>query len=255
MNGRMVRKITITALAAVIFVSAPAPARTLSLEPLTHVFTTTAAGRIHTYRVTNTQEREIAVQLRVTTRDHDAQGREFREDASNQWLVFPARMVLAPGQTQAVRVQFNGSGGVDRERAFRIIAEQLPVDISGGERQSGINVLFRYEGSAYVRQGRFAPDIILVDADRHYQDGSFQGILVRFENRGTTHGILSDMSIRLRLTTADGSVLEEIFQGDDLPILAGRNLLAGRILEQVLPLPEEWAQGTFDVQYDVRPID
>ncbi|TVR73809.1 MAG: molecular chaperone [Spirochaetaceae bacterium] len=249
------RMAPITALLAVILFFPAIPAQALSLEPLTHVFGTSAAGRIHTYRVINTQDREIAVRIRVTTRDHDAQGREFREDASDQWLLFPARMVLAPGQSQSVRVQFNGPGGTERERAFRIIAEQLPVDISGGDQRSGINVLFRYEGSAYVRQGRFAPDIDLVAAERHHEGGIFRGILVRFENRGTTHGILNDLSIRLRLTGEDGTVLEEIFRENDLEILGGRNLLAGRVLEEVLPLPDAWSRGTFDVQYDVQILD
>ncbi|POR04326.1 hypothetical protein AU468_03220 [Alkalispirochaeta sphaeroplastigenens] len=243
------------ALGAIVLFPAAPSLQALSLEPLTQVFTPSRAGRLHTYRVTNTQEREIAVQIRMTTRDHDVRGREIREDASDQWVVFPARMVLAPGQTQAVRVQYSGPGGIEREQAFRIIAEQLPVDISGGERQSGINVLFRYEGSVYVRPGRFSPDVILAGAERFYQDGVFQGILVRFENRGATHGILGDLTIHLSRVDEEGTVTKEVFQGDRLPVLAGRNLLAGRTLEEVLPLPDTWARGTFDVDYTMRLID
>lgn len=247
---------TITALAAVIaFFYIPAVIDALSLEPLTHVFTTTTTGRIHTYRVVNTQDREIAVQVSVTTRDHDADGREIRERAADQWLVFPARMMLAPGQSQAVRIQYTGPGGVERERAYRVIAEQLPVDISGGDQRSGINVLFRYEGSAYVRQGRFAPQVTLVGTDRHYENGAFVGVMVQFENRGTTHGILNSLVIRLRLTAEDGTVLEEVFREEDLPILGGRNLLAGRVLEEVIPLPDAWARGTYEVTYDVQLLD
>ncbi|SIQ91599.1 fimbrial chaperone protein [Alkalispirochaeta americana] len=253
--GSVARSLRIIALGAMILFPIAPSLRALSLEPLTQVFTTSQAGRLHTYRVTNTQEREIAVQVRMTTRDHNARGKEVREDASDKWVVFPSRMVLAPGQTQAVRVQYTGPGGIEREQAFRIIAEQLPVDISGGDRQSGINVLFRYEGSVYVRPGRFSPDVILAGAERWYQNGSFQGVLVRFENRGATHGILGDLSIHLRLFDGEKMIAEEVFQGAQLPILAGRNLLAGRTLEEVLPLPDLWAKGTFYVDYNVRLID
>lgn len=246
------RTMTITALLAVIALSSVTG---LNMEPLTHVFGTSTAGRIHTYRITNTQDREIAVRLTVTTRDHDEAGREFREGAMDEWLVFPARMVLAPGASQAVRVQYNGPAGLRRERAFRVIAEQLPVDISDGEQRTGINVLFRFEGSAYVREGRFAPDVVLADTARHYEGGVFKGIQVRFENRGTTHGILNDLVIRLQLTGDEGTRREEIFRSGDLPVLGGRNLLAGRVLTEVLPLPEEWSRGTFDVQYDVQILD
>ncbi len=228
----------------------------LSLEPLTRVFGTEPAARIHTYRVTNTQDREIAVRIRMTTRTHGADGVESRADASDQWLVFPSRMSLSPGRSQAVRVQYTGPGGIEQEQAFRIIAEQLPVDISEGDRRTAINVLFRYEGSVYVRTGRFAPDVILAAADRQFLDGRFQGIRVRFENRGRTHGILHDLTLRVRRLDEAGTVLEEvIFREEDLPVLGGRNILAGHSLEENLPLPESWSRGVFDVQYDVDLLD
>jgi fimbrial chaperone protein len=249
----LVRQFLITTILVVIGFST---VHGLSLEPLSHVFGTSAAARVHTYRVRNTQDREIAVRIQVTTRDHDADGREVREDAADQWLVFPSRMTLAPGQTQAVRVQYTVAGGLEREKAFRIIAEQVPVNISEGDRRSGINVLFRYEGSMYVRPGQFAPDILLVEAERRFADGNFVGILVRFENRGTTHAILNNLVLHFTLTGAGGRTAETLDVGeDDLAVLGGRNLLAGRVLEEVVPLPAVWSQGDFDVRYTVDPLD
>lgn len=227
----------------------------LALEPLTHVFGTTPAARVHTYRVTNTQDQPIAVRIRMTTRDQTPDGAEQREDAGNQWLVFPARLTLAPGQSQAVRVQYTGPSGTQREKAFRIIAEQLPIDMSGGEQRSGINVLFRYEGSVYVRTGRFAPQVSLADAQRLHHEGELR-LLVRFENQGMTHAILGDLVIRVELRNANNQKIDElVFEGEQLPILAGRNLLAGRALEQLLPLPETWSEGVIDVQYTVDILD
>ncbi len=243
----------ITAALAVIFVSSTWG---LTLEPLSHVFGSSPTDRVHTYRVTNTQEREIAVRISVTTRNHSPQGREIRGDASNDWVIFPSRVVLAPGQSQAVRVQYTGAGGLQRERAFRIIAEQLPVNTREGEQRSGINVLFRYEGSMYVRSGRFSPEVLLVHAERHFEEGIFQGILVRFGNQGSTHAILHNLQLTLTLRNESGEQLDQIvFAEEDLKILGGRNILAGAILEEVLPLPETWSRGVYDVQHTVTLLD
>lgn len=243
----------ITAVLAVIVASS---GWTLTLEPLSHVFGASPAQRVHTYRVTNTQEQEIAVRINVTTRDHQPDGTEMRSDASGDWLVFPARVALAPGQTQAVRVQYTGAGSLQRERAYRIIAEQLPINIREGEQRTGINVLFRYEGSMYVRTGRFAPDVRLVHAERHFQDGVFQGIRVRFTNQGNTHAILHNLQLQLTLRNESGDLQDQaVFNEEDLRILGGRNILAGATLEEVLPLAEHWSQGVYDVQHTVTLLD
>jgi len=247
----------ITALVAVIFLVAPGHwTSALSLEPLSQVFDTSVSGRIRTFRVTNTQNDRIAVRIRITTRDILPTGEEVREPADDRWLVFPQQLTLQPGANQAVRVQYTGPGGIETEEAFRIIAEQLPVDFSdGAPGTSGINMLFRYEGAVYVQPPRAEPNILLTESSRQFEEGEFRGVLLRFENRGTAHGILRGLTVRLRRLNAEGDVLNELeLAGDDLPVTAGTNLLAGRILEEYLELPPAWADGTLDVEYEAEII-
>lgn len=224
----------------------------LSLEPLSHVFGTDPAARVRTFRVTNTQEQRIAVRVRMTTRDLLPDGSELRTDAEDDWLIFPRQLALEPGESQAVRVQYTGSGELDAERAFRIIAEQLPVDFAPGDGQSGINVLFRYEGSVYVRPANARPDIQLTDVSRRFEEGRFSGVAVRFENRGTAHAILNDLIVTLTLSDEDGNVLDLlIFNEDQLDVVGGSNVLAGRALEQVVAVPDGWQRGVVSANYDV----
>lgn len=243
---------TITAFAAVIFFFPVVHSDALSLEPLSQVFDTSVDGRIRTFRVTNTQDQRISVRIRVTTRTVEPTGEERRSPADDDWLVFPRQLTLDPGVAQAVRVQYTGPAGIETERAYRIIAEQLPIDFSGGNRTSGINVLFRYEGSIYVRPEGAEPDLVLVEASRQFEDGAFQGVRVEFQNRGTAHVIMDNMTLRLTLTDTSGNeIASEIRTEEELPVIGGTNILAGATLTEIVQLSEEWAQGILDVQYDV----
>jgi len=253
---RMRLNLVITVLATVIlFFSAVSSVTALSLEPLSHTFDTSQSGRIRTFRVKNTQSQRISVRVRMTSRSLLPNGEEVRGPVDDEWLVFPRQMTLEPGTTQAVRVQYTGTDDVSVERAYRIVAEQLPVDFSGGDRQSGINLLFRYEGSVYVAPPGAAPDVVLVESSLQFEDGVLQGLLVRFENRGTAHAILNDLVFTISRSDAAGTAgntVDEITIGEeDLAVLGGANLLAGARLEELIPLSKEWAEGLLNVRYDV----
>lgn len=228
-----------------------------SLEPLSSTFDTTPAGRVRTFRVVNTQDAPISVVVRMTTRDHDLTGAEFREPADDQWVIFPRQLFVQPGAVQAVRVQYVGAGDPSRELAFRMIAEQLSVDFSDGGRRSGISIAFRYEGSVYVRPPGSAPSILLTGTTRIFSEaGDFEGLALQFDNRGTSHGIMNDLVVRLTRSNELGEVLDtREFGEDDLTIVGGANVLAGRALREVISLPPAWSEGTISVEFSMDLVE
>lgn len=228
----------------------------LSLEPITAVFGTTPEARVRTFQIRNTQSQPISVRVRLMTRDLTTTGEEIRGAADDEWIVFPRLITLQPGASQAVRVQYTGPAGIEVERAYRIIAEQLPVDFSeGAAATSGIALLFRYEGSVYVRPRDARPEIVLADVARAVGSDGAPILRVRFENRGRAHGILEDLRLTVQHAT-DAGVIDDSFSVgvEDLPRLGGANLLAGRAIEETVPLPPSWQGGTIDVQYDADII-
>ncbi len=227
----------------------------LSLEPLIQSFDpSSASGRIRTFRVSNTTDEPIAAVVRMTTRSVDENGAETRAEAENDFVVFPSRITLQPGTDQAVRVQYTGTGGLEVERAYRIIAEQIPVDFGGGSQQSGgaINMLFRYIGAVYVTPPESAQNVVLADAERRPTEDGEVGFFLRFENRGTRHAILGNLTVTLTLSNTDGVRLDTLsLAPEDLKVLGGKNVLAGNALEETVVLPESWSSGIIDVTYDV----
>jgi fimbrial chaperone protein len=214
----------------------------LTLEPLTQEFAPTGRQAIRTYRVTNTQEQPVAVRLYMTTRRLTVEGKEEREDASELLLIFPARMILEPGQSQAVRVQWRGGVPEDRELAFRFIAEQVPV--RGGEGRAGLqlNFTYRYEASVYVLPERDVSSEVLLSgltALPGIEEGR-QQVLLRFENRGGRHAIIGSPRVTLNRRDRYGNRESVVLDETDLDRLAGRNLLAGSAIHQPVYLPASW---------------
>jgi fimbrial chaperone protein len=127
-------------------------------------------------------------------------------------------------------VTWKGGAVNDRERAFRIIAEQLPVDFSGsgGEGISvSLSMQFKYEGSLYVSPRKAEPKVA---AGIAWNGGKPYLVL---ENTGTGHLVMLEPSVVIR----DSGGVDFALSTSDLEPIAGRNILAGgrRVLPVSLP--------------------
>ena len=60
-------------------------------------------------------------------------------------------MIIPPKEKRAVRVSYSGPGNLTKEKAYRVIAEQLPVKVDDKtKRRSGIQMLMKYLAALYV---------------------------------------------------------------------------------------------------------
>lgn len=214
----------------------------LSFEPLSQDFATSGRNSIRTFRVTNTQDQPIAVRVRMMTRDITTEGKELQEDASHLFLVFPAQLVLQPGNSQAVRVQWRGGEFQGSERAFRIVAEQMPVQTQASAGGLNIKFTYRYEGSVYVAPPETREPEIVLSRIVPLPSGEGPGytLLLRFENLGGRHAIIRDPYVSLSVDDTDGSSTTITFDKTSLDVLNGVNLLAGNVLYQSVRVPESW---------------
>jgi P pilus assembly chaperone PapD len=266
-----------------------ASAWTMNVEPLSMEFAPAGRESIRSFRVSNSQSEMIAVRIRVTTRELLPSGEESRNPADDSFLIFPSRLVLEPGQVQAVRVQWRGSAQLAREAAYRIIFEQVPVEDVAGEpdRGGGVSVAFmyRYVGAMYVTPPEATPDVVLastvaaaagsatggrsatgagagsdwVEADAARRTGvagaaprgTSTHFLLTFENRGTRHTVVRDATVVIEGEGADGRSARCELTGADLAPLIGTNLLAGARIEQLITLDEPIRAATLTVIPDL----
>lgn len=181
-----------------VFVAGTVPA--FQVTPLNIELTAQGAGRIESITVENTNPDPIAVQIRTYTREVLPDGTERNEPLDGVFRIYPSQMILQPGQTQVVRVQYTGPETVAVEQAYRLEARQLPINIANRDEDlgTGVRIVLRYWATLYVGPAGATPN--LTYRLRNYDAAAGTGEIV-VENRGTGHANLIGHTIVL---SADG---------------------------------------------------
>jgi len=218
-----------------------------SFSPMTVSITPSGSGAVMTYRVTNESDQQTAVSIKVATRVVDATGKETNEPADKLFLIFPSRVVLKPNSAQNVKVQYRGPANITTEQAYRVIAEQLPVDFSKSS-TSGVSILLTYVAALYVTPKNVTPKLLVAKAVGTQKDGK-QGLEVTVKNDGTRHALIANPILKIN---QGGSMLE--FVGDAAGAIDGQNILAQS--ERTFFVPWEAAvtgatyEGSFDAEIE-----
>ncbi len=219
-------------------------AQAFRFEPISQDFAPSGPGASHVFRVTNTMAERIAVRVSVRPRRIERDGIEVQGPESTEFLVYPRQMLLDPGDARSIRVRWEGTEAPDMEQAFRIIAEQVPVDFGGEQpaQGAGIRLTYRYEGALYVVPPGAAPDLRL-DAARILERDDGRVLVVVVSNVGTRRTLLHEA--RLTLRTSAGEI---VLGAEELPGMTGENMLAGSTREFVVPAPAGVATGVLDAE-------
>jgi fimbrial chaperone protein len=211
-----------------------------TLEPMTANLLPSGSTRIATFYVTNDGSSRIALRFRVVTRSAGADGKESNTPAEEDFAVYPARAVVEPGSSAAVKIQWRGAERLERESCYRFIAEEVPID-SAQRTESGLRVMFRYIASVYVGTRDFEPKLevsVQPSADANGRKGFF----VEIANRGTRHVVANNVSIDL--VSAGGQSIS--LSGIALGILNASNYLPGAAYRVFVPGPSPCPDGPFE---------
>ncbi len=192
-------------------------AHSFTIVPMTATLTPTAPGNVTSFRIENPGQAPIAVTVKVTTRIMDEAGLEKNDPVTKEFLVFPARVVVQPGSFQTVKVQWRGQNNPAVELAYRLIAEQVPVDFSP-DQGSNVKMLFKYLATLYVMPRNAAASVRLESVTGAVVDGK-PGLSVRIRNEGTRHALIFDPVLTLR------SPVQAVVSGAPMESLDGQNIL------------------------------
>jgi len=211
------------------FMVAAAPLAAFQLQPMSASIDPQGGTPTTTFDVRNTTDAPVAVQMRVTTRRIQPDGTELNEDASSQLQLFPSQIILQAGQTQTVRVRWVGDDVLDAELPFRVVAEQLPINLSREQDEaSGVRMMLRYRATLYVRPAGVEPEVVVTEFSVNDAEVS-----MTIENRGTAHALLSDS---LMVLQSAGEETE--LPAEDVEALATVNVLPGGVRRLRIPVAD-----------------
>jgi fimbrial chaperone protein len=199
----------------------------ISFTPIEMDFAPTGRGSTQIFRLENTTPEPVAVEISMKSRLMKLNGEDDLQDAEDQFNVFPSQVVMQPGQVQSVRVQYIGPAALDRERPFRLIAEQLPIDVGQAPSNGGrMRLLVKYVASVYVLPSNLKA--ILSVTKLEVVDGKW--LAITMQNQGKTRKVLKNISLDI-----GGVSLSSL----DLKGLEGENILADTIREFRVPMPAQ----------------
>lgn len=228
------------------------PALAFRLVPFSATFTPTGPGTSQAFRVDNDTDQPIAVQIAMVHREMAADGNEQLVDAEDDFTVFPAQLVLLPGEGRALRVQWLGEGAPTSELPYRMIAEQLPVDLDPQQNQGArIKFLVRYEATIYVATPVMKPDLMIERVQPVAEGGRPAMAAVTVQNRGTAHAVLDQISLTLQSKVNGAAVT---LAGDQLKGMESENVLAGHTRRFLLPWPVDLPVGDVEATMKVTSL-
>jgi fimbrial chaperone protein len=176
----------------------------------------------------NDSDQAIAVQVSITKREMDANGSETNSKIGNEVNVFPTQLIIPGNEKRSVKVFWSGKGIPAKELSYRLIAEQLPIDLEKTKnKKASIKVLLRYMAALYVNADDYSSDVNFVGMKKIDNKISFE-----FENKGKKHQVLANLHLKI----IDEKKNKEInLAPEDLKGMTGENVLAESKRNFLLP--------------------
>lgn len=192
-----------------------------TLTPMNASFDPEGPGATQSFILENDNADKIPIQISMTKRVTDENGNETNPEADDEFTVYPPQLILGPKERRTIRVTWLGAKKPDHELAYRIVAEQLPVETEKPPSKKGvrINMLLKYVGAVYIIPKEAKPGVKLVQASASTSDPKRISIL--FENSGTAHLLLKGLHLTLETTK------KVILKPEELKDISGQNILAG----------------------------
>ena len=236
----------------------PTPTLAFKLVPFKADFTPAGRGAQQLFRVVNDGPVPVAVQVKMAHRVMKLDGTEDLPPADKDFVVYPQQLVIPAAGSRSVRVQYVGDAAPKHEIAYRIVAEQLPVQLDkekAGTNQAGLQVMVRYLGAVYVVPPGVRAAVKVARAGRVAGKGkdAKPQLEVVVQNSGSAHTLLKDLAVVVKGKAAGGKGETTVrLEGERAPKMTGENVLAFTMRSFLLPWPEEIAGGPVDVRLEFK---
>lgn len=206
------------------------------LSPMVSEFSPQGKQATQTFVVENPGKDKIAIQLEIAKRKIDLEGKEDRTEVSDEFVVYPEQLSLDPGEKRSVRVTYTGEQKLNSEKAYRLIASQLPITLKKPSKNEDVKVnlkfILQYVASIYIIPEDVKPKIV-VDSIKKIDKEKFELVV---KNEGTSHKLLENAKVSL----FDPEKKEEAFPLDEkeLKTLQAENILVDGRRKFTLKLPK-----------------
>lgn len=222
------------------------------ISPIIVKMAPSGAGATSSITLINADDNKTPVQVGIYKREPGPDGKEDYtklKDNGELFQIFPSQLILNPKEKRTVRITYVGDPKVQSELAFRVIAEEFPINVSDPNRVknravASISIATKYVGSLYVTPPGAKPDLIIEANPQKTASGT--DMVLTMQNKGTTHTILRSPQFKIVANN------KEFEMPKDLAAKIGtNNILAGRSRQFTIPWPSNVPVGPVKVSVDM----
>jgi P pilus assembly chaperone PapD len=201
----------------------------------------------------------MAIEMRIVKREMDISGHVSyaSDETDDNFVIYPAQMILYPGEMQMVYVQWAGNALPEKELVYSLIAENVPIDLKSAKKDEEENskarievkTLIRYEGLIFVRPSKVIPDVVVESANVEMDEAGKPHLNLVLYNRGSARQKLAGMSLTVVPVQGDHAGIDKaITYKPSLPKdQTTHSLYAGYKRRCILPWPESVPVGPVKV--------
>lgn len=196
-------------------------------------------------RLSNRAAKAVALEIVINEFDRDLEGQgAIGREADDDFIVYPAQLILMPGDETNVQVRWIGEAVSNVERAFALTTREVSIprkdqeQLEAGEGvRFSVNVLTNYDVRIYVTP-RGAKPKVTVEATSVRTQAEGNQLEITLANQGTAHHPLRDLSLVVMPLDPGGAWLRQsvTLAAGDVPGMSAA-LLAGGRRRLLIPWP------------------
>ncbi len=171
------------------------------------------------FQIHNNTDKTIPISIKAVQRIQNIDGKEELPQTEDI-KIFPPQLIVPKGEKRSIRVDWISKKKPTMEQSYRIIAEQVPLDIDKKNDgiKGGIKMLMRFMSALYVDPGNTKSHLNIVKLE------SIAGKLkIHLKNSGSKHQYLKNVKIKI----SNGKTTIKL-KKKDVEKLEGHNVLAGK---------------------------
>lgn len=208
----------------------------------------------------NKGQKAAAIEISINEHHKDLDGNAVAggREADDDFIIYPAQLVMMPGDEVNAQVRWVGDPALGTERAFTFVTREIAIPRKAGADPEGgagirvdVTVLVNYEGRIYVTPRGAKPEVVVESVTERTQAaggpaGAQAKLLeVVLANRGTAHLSMASMSLVLVPLGPTGTALAQhavTLGAKDVPGMS-LHLLAGDRRRLLIPRPATLPAG------------
>ncbi len=211
-------------------------------SPMSITINPTSGERSTVAYLENDSSSPIAIQITLTHRLMDINGNETYPEANEELQAYPSQMIIPPYEKKSVKITYTGKEISDVEKAFRIISEQLPIEVDKKvKKKTNVKILLKYIAALYVENGKSEARVNVNSWQVQNKE-----IELKIKNDGNKHQVLTNLSIIFSKDGEKNIVLEP----KDLKNISGENILAKS--ERIFKLPLISSLNKLDSKFKIE---